>query len=450
MVSASPSVAPNTPASSPTQREEDAAFFTQAHTEGEDGTPPVNTYVVRPGSAPTLPHMSVTRHPFLLSSVSPSEPPSGPPSGPSSEPPIDTPLHRVHQGFHLAIGPAMIPIYMAMILIHMTMNLFKLPMVLFKFSMIMFEFPMVLFKFPMIMFEFPMMLFKFSMIMFEFLGSPFTRRACPVVPVPPVPIRRNLFQGRMSSWAVMQRCCVAAWQRRYVVSFPKWMVSDRLHMGYCGPVTIHRDVLFLPSVQDYVGGLCSSCDTLRIWVLCLWTTAGGATRNLAAARLQVGMHGRIVLATVLILFLSWLAVPTAALATHGSFNEHHGHETAHTRATMCSGAAAAGGNVGVFNAFLLSGQLLTVGPDTFCDISMISPSKVDPAWLSTRVADPLWLDGIGGNTSCDVVVQVPLRLQWGAPVDSLLMYVGETPPGVDVILGRDMLNVLGGCRRLYC
>ena len=150
------------------------------------------------------------------------------------------------------------------------------------------------------------------------------------------------------------------------------------------------------------------------------------------------------MAMALLVLLSWLAVPTAAMIPYGASRPEFPVRSSPTsRGMACSGPATSG-NVGVFNAFLPSGHRVTVGPDTFCDVSMISPAQVDPAWPATKVNDPLWLNGIGGTTVCDTVVQVPLRLQWGAPTDTLLMYVGETPPGVDVILGRDMLNVLGG------
>ena len=87
---------------------------------------------------------------------------------------------------------------------------------------------------------------------------------------------------------------------------------------------------------------------------------------------------------------------------------------------------------------------MTVGPDSFCDVSMIAPHRVDPAWASQKVPHPIWLDGIGGHTALDTIVEVPLQLQWGAPTDTLFMYVGPTPPEVDIILGRDAMNDLGG------
>ena len=174
-----------------------------------------------------------------------------------------------------------------------------------------------------------------------------------------------------------------------------------------------------------------------------WAVSGTVSRALSAIP-RLRLRDRVTMAMALLVLLSWLAVPTAAMIPYGASRPEFPVRSSPTsRGMACSGPATSG-NVGVFNAFLPSGHRVTVGPDTFCDVSMISPAQVDPAWPATKVNDPLWLNGIGGTTVCDTVVQVPLRLQWGAPTDTLLMYVGETPPGVDVILGRDMLNVLGG------
>ena len=53
------------------------------------------------------------------------------------------------------------------------------------------------------------------------------------------------------------------------------------------------------------------------------------------------------------------------------------------------------GLVGVFNGFLESGDRITIGPDSFCDVSVISPDKVDPSW-PRQPATPVALDGFGG------------------------------------------------------
>ena len=149
---------------------------------------------------------------------------------------------------------------------------------------------------------------------------------------------------------------------------------------------------------------------------------------------------RVTMAVVLMILLSWLTVPAEALAaTHNVSDALNSASSS----VGCPGPATSG-NVGVFNGFLPSGSRLTIGPDTFCDVSMIDPAKVDPTWPSRKVTSPMWLNGIGGTAALDTVVLVPVRLQWGAPVDTLLMYVGATPPGVDVIMGRDVLNALGG------
>ena len=165
-----------------------------------------------------------------------------------------------------------------------------------------------------------------------------------------------------------------------------------------------------------------------------------------APRIRVGQRALLPLAILVV--ISWLALPADTLSPHHADSDqfYPAPRPANpdpSPGTACPGAGRSG-NVGVFNGFLSSGKRVTVGPDTFCDVSMITPECVDPTWPTQKVQHPIWLDGIGGHAALDTVVEVPIQLQWAAPTDTLLMYVGPTPPGVDIIMGRDVLNALGG------
>ena len=117
--------------------------------------------------------------------------------------------------------------------------------------------------------------------------------------------------------------------------------------------------IFIPSIQDSLSDISSSWAIIWAGMVEVPPVAVSIICKLNAALPRVGMRGRMAMATVLLVFLSWLAVPTAALVSHGSFKSPECHGTAHTRTTMCPGATASG-NVGVFNAFLPFGQRLRV------------------------------------------------------------------------------------------
>ena len=186
-------------------------------------------------------------------------------------------------------------------------------------------------------------------------------------------------------------------------------------------------------------------------VLCLLPVLGCVLTPLSwinSAIPRIRQHQRVLLSLLLLMLISWLTLPADAIPAHHADSDqfyptHRPNPDQQPRGKACPGAGASG-NVGVFNSFLPSGARVTVGPDSFCDVSMIAPHRVDPAWASQKVPHPIWLDGIGGHTALDTIVEVPLQLQWNAPIDTLFMYVGPTPPEVDIILGRDAMNDLGG------
>ena len=80
--------------------------------------------------------------------------------------------------------------------------------------------------------------------------------------------------------------------------------------------------------------------------------------------------------------------------------------------------------IGVFNAFAgidpLSPNRLTALPDTGADITMISPSAIDPSWDKVSVPG-VSVTGVGGLAPdlATTAVKVPIRLQWG----STLIYI---------------------------
>ena len=99
-------------------------------------------------------------------------------------------------------------------------------------------------------------------------------------------------------------------------------------------------------------------------------------------------------------------------------------------------------SVRVFNAFtagpLASRSRMTVGPDTFADITLISKDAVKDEWRRIDVP-PITLDGIGGQSAPVVqAVRVPLHLQWGAPAVHIYAFIGPTPRNVDMLMGVDV------------
>ena len=103
--------------------------------------------------------------------------------------------------------------------------------------------------------------------------------------------------------------------------------------------------------------------------------------------------------------------------------------------------------VGVFNAFTgkapHSSHRITVGPDSFADITLIAPAAVHPKWNTVTVPQ-FSVRGIGGLSSpVSTAVQVPIRLQYGAPLTYIYAYIGATPSNVDLLMGCDVLDFLG-------
>ena len=77
--------------------------------------------------------------------------------------------------------------------------------------------------------------------------------------------------------------------------------------------------LVVPSIHDSFCDIFSTCAILWGRMMFLPMAAFGFISRRCAAMPRIGGHARLSTAVVLLMFLSWLAVPTTALATHGSF-----------------------------------------------------------------------------------------------------------------------------------
>ena len=118
----------------------------------------------------------------------------------------------------------------------------------------------------------------------------------------------------------------------------------------------------------------------------------------------------LALLAVSVLFLCpWAAAPSSGFSSQ--------FLTAHSTEFVVCSATTSVNVVGVFNSFVGTGindaTRITVGPDTFADVSLISPTAVNPAWKRVSLP-PMGVTGIGGRASITDTVQIPLQLQWGA------------------------------------
>ena len=115
------------------------------------------------------------------------------------------------------------------------------------------------------------------------------------------------------------------------------------------------------------------------------------------------------------------------------------------------------GRVQAYVAFTTGDKRVTVGVDTWCEVSVIDPSVVDPSWERVPLED-LDVFGIGGLVPdhFEGAAIVPLRHRWMAPVRHYIMAIGPTPPGTaKCLMGKWDQNDLGmvyvssmGCDRV--
>ena len=67
---------------------------------------------------------------------------------------------------------------------------------------------------------------------------------------------------------------------------------------------------------------------------------------------------------------------------------------------------------------------------------------VQKHWKTKRTREIVF-NGIGGKRLANEAVIVPMRTQWGAPLDAFEMYASEPPPGTDMLMGLDIQDKLG-------
>jgi hypothetical protein len=96
-----------------------------------------------------------------------------------------------------------------------------------------------------------------------------------------------------------------------------------------------------------------------------------------------------------------------------------------------------------FVAFDKLGNRYRIGVDSYAEISMISKKVVKPSWDTIDLkAAAVKMSGVGGSKLANTAVILPTLLQWGQPPVNMSLYVGETPHGVDILMGLDIQDAL--------
>ena len=169
---------------------------------------------------------------------------------------------------------------------------------------------------------------------------------------------------------------------------------------------------------------------------------------------QVHRHGlpRHRYLLVLLAVITLICNTSAEPPTSGSFQSDEWAESLslHRPPISMPASVDTSTRVGVYVAFvpdsshpftLTKARNIVVGPDSLSDLSIISKTAVDPTW--ERIPMSTSATGVGGRASFAEAVIVPIRMQWGATLDHIVAYVGNTPPGVDLVMGCDILKQYG-------
>jgi len=93
----------------------------------------------------------------------------------------------------------------------------------------------------------------------------------------------------------------------------------------------------------------------------------------------------------------------------------------------------------IFLGFTTTGNAVRIGVDSYCEGTLISSSVVSSDAIIHP--SPINMKGIGGSQGSPGYVLIPLRLQWGAQLDTIAAYVvdpGVIPQNVDVLFGLDV------------
>ena len=81
--------------------------------------------------------------------------------------------------------------------------------------------------------------------------------------------------------------------------------------------------------------------------------------------------------------------------------------------------------------------------DSYAEISMISTKAVKASWDTIDLkAAAVKMSGIGGSKLANKAVVLPTLLQWGQPPVNMSLYIGDTPYGVDILMGLDIQDKL--------
>jgi hypothetical protein len=86
------------------------------------------------------------------------------------------------------------------------------------------------------------------------------------------------------------------------------------------------------------------------------------------------------------------------------------------------------------------GRALVCGIDSMSDVSLVSPLCIDPDWPSTDVSTTIF--GVGGESPVAKEVKTTIVVQWGASSIQVGLLVQDLPPGLDCLLGVDILDAL--------
>ena len=115
-----------------------------------------------------------------------------------------------------------------------------------------------------------------------------------------------------------------------------------------------------------------------------------------------------------------------------------------TRTVACATTEMASrSRVHTFVAFDKLGNRYRVGVDSYAEMAMISKKVVKASWDTVDLkAAAVKISDVGGSKLANKAVLLPTSLQWGQPPVNMSLYVGDTPYGVDILMGLDIQDKL--------
>ena len=114
------------------------------------------------------------------------------------------------------------------------------------------------------------------------------------------------------------------------------------------------------------------------------------------------------------------------------------------RIALCAATEIASrSRVHTFVLFDKLGNRYRVGVDSYAEISMITTKAVKASWDTIDLkAAAVKMSDIGGTKLANKAIILPTLLQWGQPPVNVSLYVGDTPYGVDILMGLDIQDKL--------